>query len=388
MIKIVNKVPLLNDPKNVYTGAEFNLKKYQILQPATSQIKEYNIKTNQTNNIKVSNPYSSITKDDLNQLFYMASSSSVNKLYRTTENYEEIDSLELKVPKEYIAKINAISLNNYVKKILITTDKNVYSVNFAGNFITTEISDNTVTTLLGTTNQTTRIINQCGCFVKIPVLSNDLNFFTSGAYFCDKKYIAYIKNGSAYIANISPNGNIIDINYIGDDIVINSIFSVNGTMNLLVTKNKKYNYIYITDLICCKNLISDCDREKCHVYDCQKYPVDNCDNKEYVEIKEKQNMEYIEMIDNHEKCSSDSYYSIIESIALVETAISHILNAEGEKIQKVISMANDTCELLEVNNSVNQIIKNVTYLEHILYDKLELAKNKEDCCDDLKEDFI
>ncbi|MEG0275955.1 MAG: hypothetical protein RR630_02900 [Coprobacillus sp.] len=72
----------------------------------------------------------------------------------------------------------------------------------------------------------------------------------------------------------------------------------------------------------------------------------------------------------HQECND-----IIESIALMETSLSHILNAEGEKLQKILACSNDPCMILEVNEAVNQTIINVTHLEHVLYSKLETAKS-------------
>lgn len=72
--------------------------------------------------------------------------------------------------------------------------------------------------------------------------------------------------------------------------------------------------------------------------------------------------------------------NIIESIALEEAAISHILNAEGEKLQKVLAMTNDINTILCVNREVNDTIVNVTNLEQVLYAKL-LSANK-CCCDE------
>lgn len=72
----------------------------------------------------------------------------------------------------------------------------------------------------------------------------------------------------------------------------------------------------------------------------------------------------------HQECND-----IIESIALMETSLSHILNAEGEKLQKIIACSDDPCMILEVNEAVNQTIVNVTHLEHVLYSKLETAKS-------------
>lgn len=72
---------------------------------------------------------------------------------------------------------------------------------------------------------------------------------------------------------------------------------------------------------------------------------------------------------------------VIESIALMETALAHILNAEGEKIQKVLATTDDIDKILCVNREVNKTIVNATHLEHTLYAKLDALS---DCglCDD------
>lgn len=67
---------------------------------------------------------------------------------------------------------------------------------------------------------------------------------------------------------------------------------------------------------------------------------------------------------------------LIESIALEETALSHILNAEGEKLQKVIALEDvDFCQLMEVNESVANMVGVVSSLELVLKEKLEFISN-------------
>lgn len=62
---------------------------------------------------------------------------------------------------------------------------------------------------------------------------------------------------------------------------------------------------------------------------------------------------------------------LIQSIALEETALSHILNAEGEKIQKIIAYQDVTPELLlATNKSVESTVNAVARLEMILQSKL------------------
>lgn len=84
--------------------------------------------------------------------------------------------------------------------------------------------------------------------------------------------------------------------------------------------------------------------------------------------------------------------ALLQSIALEEAAISHILNAEGEKLQKAISMSDCSHDdLLKVNKSVSETIDKITELEMVLKAKLELLLpllvhcekehcEKEHCC--------
>lgn len=62
---------------------------------------------------------------------------------------------------------------------------------------------------------------------------------------------------------------------------------------------------------------------------------------------------------------------IIESVALEQTGLSHILNAEGEKIQAAV--ANGTIDqMLAVNKSVQSMVNTVARLETVLQMKLEM----------------
>lgn len=62
---------------------------------------------------------------------------------------------------------------------------------------------------------------------------------------------------------------------------------------------------------------------------------------------------------------------IIESVALEQTGLSHILNAEGEKIQAAVF--NGTIDqMLAVNRSVQCMVNTVSRLEMVLQMKLEL----------------
>lgn len=64
---------------------------------------------------------------------------------------------------------------------------------------------------------------------------------------------------------------------------------------------------------------------------------------------------------------------MIESVALQQTALAHILNAEGEKLQRAIGNKELSHErLLATNKSVESMVGAITRLEMVLQSKLAL----------------
>lgn len=61
----------------------------------------------------------------------------------------------------------------------------------------------------------------------------------------------------------------------------------------------------------------------------------------------------------------------MHSVALEEAGIAHILNAEGEKLQKAVATCTSIQELLCVNESVRRTVTQIVLLEGQLYSKLE-----------------
>lgn len=63
---------------------------------------------------------------------------------------------------------------------------------------------------------------------------------------------------------------------------------------------------------------------------------------------------------------------LLESIALQEAGLAHIINAEGEKIQKALEIPGVTIEqLVAINQSVLDVLTKVIKLEMVLEFKLE-----------------
>lgn len=74
---------------------------------------------------------------------------------------------------------------------------------------------------------------------------------------------------------------------------------------------------------------------------------------------------------------------LLSSIALEEIGLSHILNAEGEKLQCFLET--DPCELndyLKINDSVNKTLRTVVKSQILLQFKLEdvISLSEDSCC--------
>ena len=72
---------------------------------------------------------------------------------------------------------------------------------------------------------------------------------------------------------------------------------------------------------------------------------------------------------------SQAITDLLLSVALQQAALSHILNAEGEKVQKILSFDQLTPEtILKTNRSVESMVNNISNLEVILTEKIALFK--------------
>ena len=68
-----------------------------------------------------------------------------------------------------------------------------------------------------------------------------------------------------------------------------------------------------------------------------------------------------------------SINSILTSIAMEEAALSHILNAEGEKIQYVLANCANIEDVIKTNESVKQLVDSICDLQLTLKSKMRLA---------------
>lgn len=74
-----------------------------------------------------------------------------------------------------------------------------------------------------------------------------------------------------------------------------------------------------------------------------------------------------------DKTADQAITDLLESVAMQESSLSHILNAEGEKMEAILlADGTSTGELLRMNKSAELMIGAVTRLELILQGKAEI----------------
>jgi hypothetical protein len=70
----------------------------------------------------------------------------------------------------------------------------------------------------------------------------------------------------------------------------------------------------------------------------------------------------------------DAIDNVLASIALQEAGLAHVLNAEGEKIQKILAMDDaSVTQILDINDSVGSVIANAKEIEKSLLEKLAIG---------------
>ena len=85
-------------------------------------------------------------------------------------------------------------------------------------------------------------------------------------------------------------------------------------------------------------------------------------------------------LDPNKMTRDDAINQILSSIAMEELGLSHIINAEGEKLQYVLGTLPDTSvpdatidDILKVNASVEKMLQTVTQIQIVLLNKMSDA---------------
>ncbi|MEM1483322.1 hypothetical protein V6615_00430 [Oscillospiraceae bacterium PP1C4] len=325
-LNCIEKYPLPAECCLTYDGMAFDGCNYIFTVCGECVLIKYNLSFCEKECIPTCREYSCICYDTKEKCYWAASRKCYYKIFKLSKCFQEIDFIDVHSCQECGAIITGLSYDCCDDSILVATPICVTRVSKCSEIIT--------------------------------VLQESCEEWITGVLSLSPGYIiTAINNSTQYIYTYAQNGSLMKMyctprDYIVKNIIFNPCEKEKcKDIILYVYAIKKGCYPYMCKVIlqpCQLGFIPyDCNYDICHVC-CDDHP-----------------------------CHRNPCNDIMESVAQIETAISHILNAEGEKLQKVLATTTDIDKILCVNKEVNNTIINATHLEHVLYAKLSAI---EDCC--------
>ncbi|MGL5973062.1 MAG: hypothetical protein ACRCZK_05080, partial [Oscillospiraceae bacterium] len=259
------------------------------------------------------------------------------------------------------------------------------------DYISYDTNDKIDTSIAYDYNNDSIIVSKKHCLYKISkqteksyiIVKNDKNIIKSIFCIFNFIFIISLKDNCNTLYVYDNYNNNLDMFLINDcydikDITLNVCF-LNGEyqLEMFAVKRNIYNYLIKFNI---RDIISDFDVNNLSLlYNNLGFNKTECNNN--TDINENINKMCNDGPSNIE-INKNACNDIIQSIALVEASLAHILNAEGEKIQKTLKETNDLDKILKINKEVNRTIINTTHLEQILYNKLaQVTYCFESCCD-------
>ncbi|MCL2703098.1 MAG: hypothetical protein FWE91_05780 [Defluviitaleaceae bacterium] len=320
-------IEIPSDNRQTFRGITFDGCFFYMTVPRECAIYKFNREFEVVNVVKVDKPYTAICYDASEKVLW-AATDKPDVIYKLNRGLKEIGQLHIKTDKKLCDPIVGLSYD---------CKKNVLLAAYL-DFIA-EIS------------------KKNGC---VHMLNAD----------CPGDYSAVLSIAPYYAVvcqNTCKNKKRQDILFYTDEgclirhLYIDAKYKI---VNLLFypckTKNKSdFELIILASDICGRPVILRYAMKVCGMNpDCCNYKV----------CKEK-------CEDDDDKTCDQACNDLLQSVALVEAALAHILNAEGEKLQKATSIAKTTCELLEVNKSISNAIVGAAHLEFLLLQKLEVINS-------------
>ncbi len=85
------------------------------------------------------------------------------------------------------------------------------------------------------------------------------------------------------------------------------------------------------------------------------------------------------MCNNCQGTDRSALLALLQSIALEETALARLINAEAEKLERAICLANNINELIAINETVLTTIQAINNLEDALREKAVAVLEQLNC---------
>lgn len=318
------------DKENFISGCYSN-EYYNFLCLDKPQILIFNSELNYYTSFPTKRIFSSITYDTNEKVFFAISTSVKNTIFKLNLYMEEISIIKILGFENQNLKINAITYDECKKNLFLSTNTGILEVTKDGLIK----NENLIQDI---SSAFTYPIGSCIFYLSETNEKISLKLYEN--FKCLSK--------TNYLKTEFQIKNIIDGYYDENS----NIFRL-----YCLSQNKKLEYYLVCLIVsnCCLNTEYDCESHcDCHCDSCTNSNCNECPSCETIE---------------NENCQK-SICDILESIALMEASLAHILNAEGEKLQKGICIANTVSELVCLNASVEKTITKITNLESHLYSKL------------------
>ncbi|MEG2537738.1 MAG: hypothetical protein RSA45_07325 [Hydrogenoanaerobacterium sp.] len=327
MFQICGTIPLFTENNFSYQGIAFDGCCYYLTAKNRKKISKLDKCLKLVEDIPVGRVYSSICYDSTEKCFWATSCTRCHGIYKLNEDLKEVSLLR---PEPFCGVFSCVAYCCKSNSLLVSIGDKIIHINKLHPENADEIKHCQGAFITGVT-----CISPCYIYYFIK----------------DEQQVRVISEDGAIIEEFTPpEGDIIQqMLYCGRDLE----YDYFKALTL-----KQGCYPYLLELRLPRHIMGNilpCNKICCGCHGDCTAPCDEC-----------------------ECCPPRPPYNgcndILESIALVEAAIAHILNAEGEKIQKAVAIASCTAELLAVNEEVNRTIIYVTQLEQVLYSKLEAAQ--------------
>lgn len=325
-----------------YSGMAFDGQFFFLTLPQKKQVYQFSREFVPESHYETSRPYTAICYDQSENCFWAAEDRKNDVLYKLNSCFEEIGYIEIRGCNKTCCDIAGLSYHCETDRILVAFADFIAELSKKGQIVRgiQKIHTGCYTAVLSVPSYLITVQRR-------EEISN-INLFSCNGYLIKSFCVAGNDRIEAIELGFCPK-------CAEDSVELIILAHKPGTESCLFQYSLEH---------CGINLCREYDTSCCNPCDCKSKW--DCEAKE--ECPHMYECEH-KCEPNPKKCTND----LIESIALVETALAHILNAEGEKLQKAVKIADNVYELLEIDRAVNRTVGNITHLEFILLSKLQEA---------------
>jgi hypothetical protein len=315
-----------------YRGMAFDGCRFYLTQPQHCRIQTFNACFQGQETILTCRPYACLCYDRAEHCFWASGEQKADTIFKLDCHFVEVACLHIKNSASKCSPIVGLSYN---------CDKNTLLIAFPDS-------------LMDITKD-----GCCACTVKTPRKTRNCSVLSIPPYYIT----VYVQKRRQYIGIYTCDGCLIKNYRFPRKQAIEAILLTSGNKELdngcyfyvLVTKRCRHSQVLVCPFDSCGLGMLLCKCNNCCSHHCDKA-----------------------LCPDHPlppklPCPPPCPADVITSVALTETALAHILNAEGEKIQKALGSTDNIDDLLAINHSINQTLINVTHLEHVLFAKLDIT---------------